>query len=249
MWNILDFVWRDRNSTQIHTTVGQIHYISNVLRWLSLSQVNNTHIYSMSHLFQERNNTLGVNNLIDQVKNCFGACLRIKLSTQTQTHTHEWFKMISVTDNFRQLDTLASTVVLFCLANQLLHFISRCCITSAKQHRHLSLKANRVRPVLTQAVLLRLKEPVKKLPLSSQTSQGWRDEAYRWNKDRKSTLVASLKHVHAKCMVLHFHSPPSSVSHLPVSLSASFCIVTGLLGEHCSLCCWRLLPTEGANDI
>lgn len=49
-------------------TVDQIHYISNVLRWLSLSQVNNTHIYSVSHLFQERSDTLGVNNLVDQVK-------------------------------------------------------------------------------------------------------------------------------------------------------------------------------------
>lgn len=41
----------------------------------------------------------------------------------------------------------------------------------------------------------------------------------RLNKDRASTLVASLKHEHAKYMALHFHSLPSSVSHMPVSLS------------------------------
>lgn len=40
----------------------------------------------------------------------------------------------------------------------------------------------------------------------------------RGQKDRRSTPVASFKHVHAKCMVSHLHSLPSSVSHLPFSL-------------------------------
>lgn len=198
-------------------TVDQIHYISNVLRWLSLSQVNNTHIYSVSHLFQERSDTLGVNNLVDQVKKLFRRLFMHSIEhSNTDAHTRmvqKWFQWLTI--------SVHCCLVLSGKPVITLHF------------KMLHYKCQRTQTFVSQG---------KQSPPSSHTSstspfERTGDKAafvisnlsrmerrglhyiLRLNKDRTSTLVASLKHEHAKCTALHFHSLPSSVSHVPVSLS------------------------------